>query len=204
MQQAPARQDDSSVGELLRAAREGSDSALGELLEQCRPYLLLIAQNELEPDLRTKAGASDLVQESFLEAHRDIGRFEGQSIDDLQAWLRQILRHNLADFARQYRGTAARRLSQERALDDSGGLMQGLLGLEPSPSEQAAANEQEQALAGAMQQLPEEYRQTLLLRYQEQYSFAQIGDAMGRSEEAARKLWFRAVERLREELGGEG
>jgi RNA polymerase sigma-70 factor (ECF subfamily) len=202
----PHRRDASRVPQLLKATREGSEQALGELLEQCRPYLLLIANSELDSDLCAKAGASDLVQESFLEAQRDIGRFQGTSIDELMGWLRQILLHNLADFARHYRETAARRLSQEKQLDGSEGvgLKQGLLASEPSPSKQAMANEQQLALARAVQRLPEEYRRALMLRHQEQYSFAQIGEALDRSAEAARKIWFRAVERLREELAAKG
>jgi RNA polymerase sigma-70 factor (ECF subfamily) len=202
----PHRRDASRVPQLLKATREGSEQPLGELLEQCRPYLLLIANSELDSDLCAKAGASDLVQESFLEAQRDIGRFQGTSIDELMGWLRQILLHNLADFARHYRETAARRLSQEKQLDGSEGvgLKQGLLASEPSPSKQAMANEQQLALARAVQRLPEEYRRALMLRHQEQYSFAQIGEALDRSAEAARKIWFRAVERLREELAAKG
>jgi RNA polymerase sigma-70 factor (ECF subfamily) len=147
-------------------------------------------------------GASDLVQESFLEAQRDIVRFRGNNIDELLAWLRQILLHNLADFARQYRETAARRLNQEQALDgsDGAGLMRGLLASEPSPSKQAMANEQQRALARAIQRLPDEYRRAIILRHQEQYSFAEIGKALDRSAEAARKIWFRGIERLRAEL----
>lgn len=198
--------EDARAEDLLQCVREGSEQALGELLEKCRSYLLLIANSELESDLRAKAGASDLVQESFLEAHRDIAHFQGESLDELLAWLRRILLHNLADFARQYRETAARRISREQTLDDSTGpvLAQHLAVPDPSPSKQAVANEQHAALAQALQRLPDDYRQALLLRQQEQYSFAQIGEAMGRSAEAARKVWFRAVERLREELGRGG
>jgi RNA polymerase sigma-70 factor (ECF subfamily) len=108
----------------------------------------------------------------------------------------------MADFARHYRQTAARQISQERTLDDSRGptLRQGLVALDLSPSKQAMANEQQRALARALGRLPEEYRRALVLRHQEQCSFAEIGEALGRSAEAARKVWFRAVERLREEL----
>jgi RNA polymerase sigma-70 factor (ECF subfamily) len=176
------------------------------MLEQCRAYLLVIADSELDSDLRVKAGASDLVQESFLEAQRDIGRFQGSSADELLAWLRKILLHNLADFARQYRETTARRISRERALDGIEGpsILPQLVAKDLSPSKQAAVNEQQLALARALARLPEEYRRAIVLRHQEQCSFAEIGEALDRSAEAARKIWFRAVERLREELGSGG
>jgi RNA polymerase sigma-70 factor (ECF subfamily) len=97
----------------LAAARAGSQEALGEALEACRHYLLLIADRELDPDLRAKGGASDLVQETFLEAHRDFPRFEGKTESELLAWLRQLLLHNLSNFTRRYRATAKREVTRE-------------------------------------------------------------------------------------------
>src|SRR5262249_35643200 len=96
------------AGQLLAAARAGSREALGQALETCRNYLLLIAGRQLDSDLHAKGGASDLVQETFLEAQRDFGRFQGSSEGELQAWLRQILLNNVANFTRRYRGTGKR------------------------------------------------------------------------------------------------
>jgi RNA polymerase sigma-70 factor (ECF subfamily) len=56
-----------SLSKEFLGARKGSREALGRLLETCRPYLLLVANNELDRDLQAKAGASDLVQETFIE-----------------------------------------------------------------------------------------------------------------------------------------
>ena len=78
-------------GGLLAAARAGSREALGRVLEGCRRYLLGVAEGELDPDLRSKGGASDIVQETFLEAQRDFARFQGSSPEELRAWLRQVL-----------------------------------------------------------------------------------------------------------------
>src|SRR5580700_9060811 len=88
---------------LLVAARRGSREALGNALEACRRYLLAIASRELDPDLRAKGGASDLVQETFLEAQRDFARFQGSSPEELRAWLRQVLLHNVGAFTRRFR-----------------------------------------------------------------------------------------------------
>src|SRR5690242_4317549 len=92
----------------LLAARRGSPEAVAWLLEHCRPYLLLVANEELDADLRPKLGASDVVQQSVIEAQRDFARFEGATREDLLAWLRRILRHNLADARRYYREAARR------------------------------------------------------------------------------------------------
>src|SRR5205823_5326264 len=67
------------VAQWLPAARAGSSEALGEILEACRGYLLLLAQEELDPGLQAKGGASDLVQQTFMEAQQDFARFQGDS-----------------------------------------------------------------------------------------------------------------------------
>jgi RNA polymerase sigma-70 factor (ECF subfamily) len=197
---SPASRD---AAQFLPAARSGSRDALGQVLEACRDYLLLVANKELDPQLQAKGGASDLVQQTFLEAQRDFGRFQGDSEEELLAWLRRLLLHNLADFTRRYRGTGKRQAERERPLlSDSttntpeGGLADSTL----TPSGQVMAQEQDEALERAMQRLPEDYRRVLTWRYQEERSFEEIGKLLERTPNAARKLWLRAVERLRQEL----
>jgi RNA polymerase sigma-70 factor (ECF subfamily) len=188
----------------LSQARAGSLDALGQALENCRDYLLLVANRELAPDLRAKGGASDLVQETFLEAQRDFSHFQGASADELRAWLRRLLLNNVANFVRHYRGTAKRQLGREQSLtpDDSSRQPGAALpGDTPTPSQQVMAHEQAEALRQATLRLPEDYRQVLALRHQEQLSFEEIGERMGRTTNAARLLWLRAVERLQQDLG---
>src|SRR5208283_3176403 len=98
---------------LLAAARAGSREALGRVLEAHRRYLLVVAEHELGPDLRSKGGASDMVQETFLEAQRDIARFQGSSPEEFRAWLRQVLVHNVGAFTRRFRATSKRDVGLE-------------------------------------------------------------------------------------------
>ena len=67
-----------NMNEWLEAARQGSPDALGQVLEYCRPYLLAVANEQLETDLQAKAGASDLVQDTFVEAHPRLRYFPRQ------------------------------------------------------------------------------------------------------------------------------
>jgi len=55
-------------------------------------------------------------------------------------------------------------------------------------------------LASALDRLPVEYRQVIEIRSIQRQSFTEVGDRMGRSEDAAGKLWYRAIEKLRNEL----
>src|SRR5919204_7061261 len=129
--------------ELLRRARAGSASALGDLLELYRNYLKLLARLQIDRRLQGKADPSDLVQETFLEAARDFGQFRGTTEKELMAWLRQILVTNFANLVRRYRGTQRRDVALERDLahemERSFTLLDGaLLARDASPSQQAA------------------------------------------------------------------
>lgn len=187
----------------LSAARAGSQKALGQALEACRGYLLGIAQRELAPQLQAKGGASDLVQETLLEACRDFDRFQGDSEAELRQWLRRLLLHNLADFTRRYRGTDKRQVEREVALEAGSSSAErggGLAAALPSPSGEAMAHEQAAALQRVLERLPDEYRGVLVLRYQEGRSFEEIGHLLDLTANAARKLLLRAVERVQREL----
>lgn len=188
--------------ELLRQARAGSGAAVGELLEVFRPYLLAIANQELDAELQAKGGASDLVQETFLEAHRGIGAFQGNSEPELRVWLRQILLHNLANFSRQYHAVAKRRVAREQSLDRSShcNLRESLAADVVSPGERLIQQEQLHRLEDAVNQLPSPYREVVLWRNLERLTFDQIAHRLGRSEKAAQKLWTRAILALKKQL----
>ena len=177
---------------LLAAARGGSREALGNALEACRRYLLAIAARELDPELHAKGGASDLVQETFLEAQRDFARFQGSSPDELRAWLRQVLLHNVGAFTRRFRATSKRAVGLEVAIQ-AGGSVAGpdepKAASNLSPSGIAIEHEQASTLKRVLERLPDDYRRVVFLRFQEGRSFDEIGQLTDRSPDAARKVW---------------
>jgi RNA polymerase sigma-70 factor (ECF subfamily) len=188
----------------LAAARAGSGEALGQALQLCRNYLLLVAGQQLDRDLHAKGGASDLVQETFLEAQRDFARFQGASEGELLAWLRQILVNNVASFTRRYHAVK-REVNREVVLEtDDSAKAAGPALFDPlrTPSSEAVKREQAETLRRALERLPDDYRQVIVLRYLEGRSFEEIGPLLNRSADAARKLWWRAKQRLREEWEG--
>jgi RNA polymerase sigma-70 factor (ECF subfamily) len=185
----------------LSAARHGSGEAMGMALQKCRGYLLRIAQQELDCYLQAKGGASDLVQETFLDANRAFRRFNGNSTVDLRAWLRKLLLDRLSKWKRRYRTTQKRRISRERPSEPfDGQRMTGMVSLEPSPSVHAIAHEQAGALRLAVEHLPDDYRKIITLRYYQNLSFDEIALAMGRSANAVSLLWLRTIRRLKHEL----
>ena len=110
---------DQDPEQLLQLARSGSSPALGRLLELYRNYLVLLARLQIGKRLQGKLDPSDLVQETFLEAHRDFAQFRGSSEAEFVNWLRQILARNLANRVRHYYATKRRdvRLERELAVD---------------------------------------------------------------------------------------
>jgi RNA polymerase sigma-70 factor (ECF subfamily) len=187
--------------DLIRLARNGSPDALGRLLEECRPYLLLVANQELPAKLRGKAGASDLVQDTFLEAQGNFDHFRDHGEAELLAWLRAILLNNVANLRRRYLATDKRQVNREQPLGKGSPGARDMPAATPSPSSVMAAREQDHALRQAMERLPEEYQHVITWRNYHRLPFEEIGRRLDRSAEAARKMWVRAVERLQQELG---
>lgn len=190
------------LAQWIAAAQQGSQEALGQALEACRQYLLLIANRHLDPELRAKVGPSDVVQETFLKAQREFVRFHGSTEQELLAWLKAILLNNLANVVRDYRATDKRQLAREVPLAEvpDEELLSSALAQTETPSGQMTAREQADEVDRALAQLPEPYRQVIALRNEERLSFEEIGQRLGRSAEAARKLWARAIEALQQLL----
>src|SRR4051812_42174921 len=131
----------------LPAARGGDSTAFGRLLEDYRGYLLRVADQELGDDLRAKVGASDLVQQTMLDATHAFARFDGDGAAELRAWLRRLLLNNLASFGRRHRA-AKRSVGREVALPDDSGAGGAAPG--PSPSSAAVSAEEEAAVRQAL------------------------------------------------------
>jgi RNA polymerase sigma-70 factor, ECF subfamily len=192
--------------QLLQLARSGSCAALGRLLEMYRNYLALLARLQIGKRLQGKLDPSDLVQETFLEAHRDFAQFRGGSEAEFVNWLRQIMAMNLANLVRHYYGTQRRdvRLERELALDldqSSRVLDRGLVAAGSSPSQQAARREQAVLLADALDRLPQDYREVIILRHLEGLTFPEVARRLDRTLDSVEKLWARGLARLRRSLG---
>ena len=179
-----------------------------EALEQYRPYLMLLARVQLDPRARAKIGASDVVQQTLVEAHQKAGDFRGAGEAELAAWLRQILAHNLADALRGLRRAkrdVGRERSLEAQLDQSSARLERWLRADgPSPSGDARRRERALQLAAAMQGLPEPQREALVLQYWHGWSLAAIGESLGRSPAAVAGLLRRGLSRLRQSLSDLG
>lgn len=193
---------DSQLARALQLARDGDNRAIGEILEAHRGYLLLLARIQIGRRLQSKADPLDVVQEAFLDAHRQMPQFRGQTLDEFGSWLRKILAGHLAQLVRRYLGSGARdvrlELSIEQELDSSSNPNAGLASEVSSPSESLRRHEELSLLAQLVERLPADYRDVLILRQIEELPFAEIAQRMDRSLDSIQKLWVRGLQKLRE------
>jgi RNA polymerase sigma-70 factor (ECF subfamily) len=191
---------------LLAQARAGDQPALGRLLELYRNYLRLLARSLIRQPLQIRLDASDLVQETFLKASRDFPQFAGSGEKELVSWLRQILVRTLVNQAKhhQARGRDQRRQESLDVLLDRSSLavQQQLADSIASPSVHAVGREQSVLLADALARLPADYREVFVLRNLEQIPVDEIAARLGRSPNAVRKLWGRAMIALKNAMEG--
>ncbi len=172
----------------------------GDSLDALRGYLLHLAEQHLDGNLQAKAGASDLVQAALLAAHAHRDQYHGRSEAHLKGWLRRILLNVIRKFRRHWR-RQERDACREVRIADHPGLQ--LPDGKDTPSTHARRKEQQGRLAGAVALLTEEQRQAVAWRIDEGLSFADIGARLGKSADAARMLFHRALGRLQELLPDE-
>jgi RNA polymerase sigma-70 factor (ECF subfamily) len=194
--------DDSaaSISRCIELAREGRADALSELLAAYRNYLRLIAATCVDRRVQGKADPSDLVQETLLKAHQNFATFRGSTEQEWITWIRQILVNNLADLHRRF-SLQARRVEREQSLEamsekSSRSLHELVSARGSSPSQSAQRRELGVILADALAGMADDDREVVVLRNLRELEWKEIATLTGRSPDAARMLWARALVRV--------
>ncbi len=195
----------SSFGELLAAARAGSDAARNDLFAQVQTYLLFVAGQVRNPGLSPKAGASDIVQQTLGYAAEEFDQFRGDSEQQFRGWLRQILIHKNHELIRRYRSLRRDAAKEQRLQADDSASAVRIEPIDPqrTPFSSVLAKEQADAIARSLEKLPPEMRLVVQLRNWERLQFNEIAIRMGTTTASAAKLWYRALIEL-ERLYGKG
>lgn len=176
----------------------------GNDLNGNRSYLRFLVRAQLDGRVQQRVDASDIVQETLLEAHRSLEQFQGESESDLTAWLRRILARRLAhayrDHTRQRRDVRRER-SLEASLDASSCRLQQFVASDSaSPSQHAVSAERLRELADALESLTLQQREAIILHYFQGHTVPQIATAMQRSEAAIGGLLHRGMQALRSQF----
>jgi RNA polymerase sigma-70 factor (ECF subfamily) len=170
-------------------------------LDRYGDYLRLLARLQLNPRLQAKLDASDVVQQTLLQAHEHREQFRGRSEAELIGWLRTILANTLAGAVRRF-GAEARDLGREQSLEhslaESSARLEGWLAAEQSsPSERVMRHEELVRLAGAIAQLPDEQRHVIELHHLKGLPIADVAESLQRTKPAVMGLLFRGLKKLR-------
>lgn len=188
--------------ELARAALEGDERAVEELFDRHSGELRAWVRRRLPAVLRRKVAESDVIQEAYLGAYLNLGRFEGRGEGSFRRWLATILDRRIKQEIRHHLGTQKRGVEQSAANSAEGPMP---VAEDPSPSGRAMTRESHARVRAAVRQLSEDHQTILRLVHDEHCTLADAAERMGRSKEAVRKLYGRATTRLAELLGeGEG
>jgi RNA polymerase sigma-70 factor (ECF subfamily) len=190
--------------DLLSRALGGDAEALGRLLETERASLRRLAERQLKGRVAVRVDASDILQQTFLEAYRGFPQFAGKDVRELVAWLRSIMDHKIAGAIRDHTLLQKRDVGRERSMDDSHGggapLKHDLNADLTSPSQKAIRGEQADGLEQALATLPDDQREAVRLRHLEGWALADIALRLGRTPAATAGLIKRGMKALRHRL----
>lgn len=201
--------DESGSNSLLREAASGDSASWRALLESNHARLRRMVALRLDPRLQGRVDPSDILQETYLEASRQLAEYLRDPQVPFYLWLRSLTATRLAKAHRAHLGTQARDVGREVSIYQ-GGMQQAssaalaaqLLGHEPRPSEVAVRAELKLLLEEALNQMDPMDREVLALRHFEQLSTAETAVVLGISEAATGKRFIRALRRLKEILSG--
>lgn len=177
----------------LAKAREGCTSALGELLEEFRPYLKSLGGGALGSSLNGKASDSDLAQESLVQAAFGFSDFQGETVGEFRNWIARIFEHRAIDLARRYRCE-----KRDVAREDRNGHLRvdSAVADDLTPSGHLQQSELLAKLVNYLGGLSMEDQTLIRLRHSETMSFDEVAARLGWARETTRRRWYYLIEAL--------
>lgn len=193
--------------DLIEQLRGGDRRALAILFDRYRDRLRRMVELRIDPRVRARLDASDVLQEAFLDVDRDLDAYLADPKLPPLLWLRLHVGRRLSTLHRQHLGTRMRDAGIEISLyrdalpeASSAALASMLLGKHTSPTEAAQRAERLLRIQEALNTLDPIDREVLALRHFEQLSRSETAEVLGISQEAGAKRYFRALKRLKDVL----
>lgn len=192
--------NDADTERLEALVKSGDVNAMAELLQCYRPRLLNFVRQQMSGPLQQKLDPDDVVQEISISCIRslpDVDLSDRRPFD----WVCQVARRRIIDAARKYQGTDKRAVGREVPLaagagTDQAGFIQLLVASITSPSKAFSRDQREFRLQHAIEQLPQESRSALQMRYVEALPTKEIAERLGKSDGAIRVLLTRSLKKL--------
>jgi RNA polymerase sigma-70 factor (ECF subfamily) len=180
---------------LLRLAAAGDAAAATQLLTEIQPFLRKHVEWQRGTQNLGPVGTSDVIQECLLKVWKNSDKFHGTTEREVQAWLKAIARHGFLDHIQ--RGGPNAPSQVPLTADSSGGAVAAEM---PTPSQEAVRREEQQRREEARSRLSPEDQQVLRLRFDERRDWPEIVRELGASAEAAKRRYYRAVRRWKDQL----
>jgi RNA polymerase sigma-70 factor (ECF subfamily) len=194
--------DSDETNRVLERAAQGDRSALGSLLTEYEPYLRRLVELRLDPGLRARIDAADVVQDVHMAVSRALPTFVNERPLSFKLWLRRVALDQMAVLRRQHLQTQKRAASREVQLSEmsSLALANSLLGARPSRI--ASQRELVDLVQRAMAELLDNDREVLLLRHFEELSNVEIAALLDIDPASVSQRYGRAIRRLCRKLEG--
>lgn len=193
----------------LAAAGPELGARFGELYERHRPRIERAVALRIDPALRARIGASDVLQEAWIEARERLPAYLADPRMPLFVWLRYLAIQRLAKAYRFHAKAKRRSLRRETPADAPAGpatssavLADHLAASGVTPSVVMAGDETRARLRRTLEAMSPADREVLGLRHFEELSNVEVAEVLGITVEAASKRYVRALERLGTSLGG--
>jgi len=194
-----------SIEDLIDRARAGDRSALGDLLSRIGPQIRKILGGAIPKRWQSLLSIDDVLQQTYVDAFLDIGDFAGTRTEAFKGWLSTMARRNLHDAIRmlsaERRGGNRTRVTQAMSDESFVALFELSCGTHSTPSRKAGRGEIRILIEDALQRLPPDYRQAVVLFELEAQRAEQVAEVLNRSTGAVFMLRARALDRLASILG---
>jgi len=196
-----------SSQELIANAQRGTAGAADDLLAHYRDSVRRLIDMRLDPAIKQRLDASDIVQEVLIDAHRRLDEYLADPQVPFHIWLRAMAKDRIIDAHRRHRVAARRSVDREQALaarpnlDESTlDLAAQLAGRDMTPATAATWHELNRRFQNACDQLDEQDREIVFMRHFEQLNNSEVAAALNLTPQAASMRYLRAMRRLRKLL----
>jgi len=179
--------------------------SVNQTLEEFRAYLETLTFIQIDPRLQSKIGRSDIVQQTLIDAWRDLPRLEALDAEGREHRLQRMYLNNLLDEIRRYMENQGRDVGREISLDAAAAqasrrIQEMLVADDSSPSERLDRQVQEKQVVGALSKLDERQRKALILQMYHGWTLAEIAEHLGCTVGAVAGLHARGLRNLRQHL----
>ena len=195
--------------DLVAARERGDKEYIAASFERHRDRLRRAVELRMDPNLRGRADASDVIQETFVEAMARVDDYLDRVDAPLYVWLRGLATQKLLQFRRYHVEAQRREARREVPLDERLGgqrlsdcrIADLLIAGSPSPSSLVGREEQTGAVIRALEKLDEIDREIVLLRCLEGLSNGETASILRMNGSTTSTRFHRTLKRIRAALG---